>query len=763
MSWTPGDTGYEPRGAPGPRTLLKRLREIMAAQTAPQARLNDLVTSIATNMVANVCSIYVRRADDMLELFATQGLNPGAVHNTRLSMEEGLVGWVARHRRHLNVSDAKAHEAFAYREETDEDPYNAFLGIPIIRSGQVLGVLVIQSAAQRRFSDEEVDVAQTVATVLAEIVSSGGLLEEQDRRDVQALLHKPESAHGTAIVPGIAQGVVVRREPEVRAHPTFATDVAAEKLRLNDAVASVQRSVDDMIAADKSLFGASKEVLEVFRLFAYDKGWVRRLDEKVLSGLTAETAVEQVQEENRKRMRSVSDPYLRERLHDLDDLSRRLLRALDGEQQELGDLPEGAILLAETLGPVELLEFGASVLRGLVLGDGAATSHAAIVARALDIPMISGVHEIVDKAATGDVIALDGSTGEVHLRPPETVLKAFRDRGQLRTKTLARYEALKDAPTVTKDGVAVDLQMNAGLLLDMTHMDETGVKSVGLFRTELQFLLGRSLPTAADQQAFYTSVMDAAATRTVVFRTADIGSDKRAGYMKGPHEANPAMGWRGLRVSIDREGLMRTQMRALLAAAGDRPLHIMLPLVTTVGEVRQAKSVIAKEMVRHERHVGALPPKVEIGAMIEIPSAAWDARAIAQECDFLSIGGNDLAQFFFAADRETDEVSGRYDPLMPSFLTFLERTIREGKAGGASVGYCGEQAADPLMALALLAVGIDRLSVAASAIGPLREMIRSVNFEDLRENMAGMFAGGGGSLRLQLRAYADQVGIVLPK
>ena len=762
MSWTPGDTGFTPRGAPGPRTLIRRLREIMAAETAPQARLDALVKSIATNIVADVCSIYVRRTDDVLELFATEGLNPEAVHATRMTMSEGLVGWVARHRQMINLSDAKAHEAFSYRAETGEDPYNSFLGIPIIRSGQVLGVLVIQSVAQKGFSEDEVDGAQTVATVLAEIVSGGELLEEQDAQDVEALLHKPEHAVGTPIVPGVAMGKVVLREPEAKAHPTFAKDVAAERLRLADAIASVQKSVDDMIAADRSLFGASKEVLEVFRLFAYDKGWVRRLEEKVLAGLSAETAVEQVQEENRKRMQRVSDPYLRERLHDLDDLSRRLMRTLGGEAGDGIAVPAGAILLADSLGPVELLEYSASALGGLVLGDVSATSHAAIVARALELPMVSGVREIIEKAATGDEIALDGATGEVHLRPPGTVITAFEDKAQLRSRALARYDALKDEPAVTKDGVAVDLQMNAGLLLDMAHLEETGAKSVGLFRTELQFLLGRSLPSKADQEAFYAQVLDAAEGRPVYFRTADIGSDKRANYMRGPREANPAMGWRGLRMSLDRPGLMRTQIRALIAAAGIRPLHIMLPLVTTVEEVRLAKAEIQKEMDRHEKHVGPLPEDIQIGVMIEIPSAAWDARAMAAEADFLSIGGNDLAQFFFAADRETDEVSSRYDPLSPTFLSFLERIIREGQQGGAKVGYCGEQAADPLMTLSLLALGIDRLSVAASAIGPLKEMIRSVSFHELRDALAGMITKGGTSLREDLIIYARQAGIVLP-
>ncbi|WOI54144.1 phosphoenolpyruvate--protein phosphotransferase [Parvularcula sp. LCG005] len=753
------DTGYEPRMRSTPRSLLKRIREVMAEETAPQARLDKLVSSIAANMVADVCSIYVRRSDDVLELFATEGLNRSAVHNTRMGINEGLVGWVATHRRSIKLRDAKTHEAFSYREETGEDPYNAFLGVPIIRSGQVLGVLVVQNAAFRDFSEEEVDVAQTVATILAEIVSTGELLEERDRQDVEALLHKPDHAMGTPIVAGIALGIVVRRDPVIRAHPTFGSNVAEEKSRLEEAVASVRKSVDDMVASDKAQIGPSKEVLEVFRLFAYDKGWVRRLEEKVLSGLSAETAVEQVQKENRARMRQVTDPYLRERFHDLDDLSRRLMRALSGETAD-AQLPEGAVLLADSLGPAELLELDSSKLRGLVLAEAATTSHAAIVARSMGVPMVAGVQDLVDKAAPGDTIVLDGGTGEVHLRPSADVLESFDARAQLRSQALARFNAEKDAPSITADGVPVELQMNAGLLLDMAQLKNTGAKSVGLFRTELQFLLGRGLPTAAAQEALYSQVLDAAEGRPVIFRTADIGSDKRAGYMDIPQEANPAMGWRGLRMTMDREGLMRTQIRALLSAASGRDLHFMLPLVTTASEIELAKGIIQKEVARHQKRA-PLPTNISMGAMIEIPSAAWDAKNIAAACDFVSIGGNDLAQFFFAADRETELVSSRYDPLLPSFLSFLRETIRSVKSVGVPIGYCGEQAADPYMAMCLIAFGVDRLSVSAGGVGPLKGMIRSLDVGKFGEFLDPLLEQGGASLRPALVDYARKAGLDL--
>ncbi|MGV6818937.1 MAG: phosphoenolpyruvate--protein phosphotransferase [Parvularcula sp.] len=757
---TDRDTGYEPRPYSGPRALLKRMREIMAEDNSPQERLDKLVQAVALNMVADVCSIYVRRSDDTLELFATEGLKREAVHRTRLALDEGLVGWVARNRRPIKLREATTHEAFVYKPETGEDPYNAFLGVPVIRSGQVLGVLVVQNKTRRVFTIEETEVAQTVATVLGEVFSAGNVLEEQDTKTVEALLHKSEFAAGIGIVPGIVRGTAYCLLPTSSVHPTLAGSIAEEQRRLADALADMRKSVDEMVSSDVELADASREILEVFRLFAYDRGWARKLEEKVLSGLTAESAVEQTRDENRQRMRNVADPYLRQRLHDLEDLSRRLLRALSGQEgPEI--LPTDAVILTNMMGPADVLELRHSNARGLVLSEAATVSHAVIVARSLGLPVVAGVPEIVEKAVTGDVVLLDGASGEVHLRPPEAVVEAFAGRASLRNKVLARYAAHKDEPALTRDGTEIDLNLNAGLLMDLPGLEQTGAKGVGLFRTELQFLLGGSLPTAAEQEEHYRNVMDAAGGKPVVFRTADIGSDKRAGYMEQIHEGNPAMGWRGLRMAIDREGIMRTQIRALLAAADTRPLSVMLPLVTTAHEFGVAREIIQKEIDRHEKHVGPLPEDIRIGAMIEIPSAAWEAKRLAELSDFISIGGNDLAQFFFAADRDTDRVARRYDSLTPSFLQILERINEQVSEADTPVTYCGEQAADPLFSLALIALGMRSISVSASAVGPLKAMIGSVDLGHLAAAMGAMVKKPVETLRPQLSAYAIEQGVEL--
>lgn len=746
-----------PRMAPTPRVLLRQLREVMAEESDAQTRLDHLVEAIARNMVADVSSIYVRRADDRLELFATEGLKRDAVHNTRLAWNEGLVGLVARTGRPINLRRASQHPEFSFRPETGEEMLNAFLGVPIIRSGKVIGVLTIQNKTTRAYAEDEIEAAQMVATVLAEIISSERFLSEREVAEVEELVQRPEYAVGTAIVPGIARGRAYLLTPKRTSGAIFAKDLAGEKRRLGDALTELQKSVDDMMARDRALSQISREVLEVYRLFAYDRGWARRLEEKIMAGLTAEAAVEQVQAENRSQMRAAADPYLRERMHDLDDLSRRLLRMLRGETG-VYELTDGAVVMAETLGPAELLEMDRSKLSGLVLAEASSNSHAAIVARSLRVPMISGVPEIIDRANEGDDIIIDGGSAEVFLRPTADEIASFEEKARIRSEQLLTFQAHRDQPATTRDGHPIRIEMNAGLLMDMGLIHEVGAAGVGLFRTELQFLVGRTLPSVREQMETYSSVLDAANGTRVVFRTADIGSDKRAGYMHGPLEANPAMGWRGLRMAIDREGLLRMQMRALIAAARGRPLSVLLPLVTVPEEIVEARAIIDKELQRTEKKGEPLPSSLEVGAMIEIPSAAWDTRSIARHADFLSIGGNDLAQFFFAADRENHLVSARYDYLCTAFVGFLRHALREARTEGVPISYCGEQAADPLMALALLGVGFDQLSVGASAVMPLKEMVLGIDRGDLGRRVEALIDDRGGEpLRQRMKQLADEL------
>lgn len=715
-------------GEQGITVLLKRMRDAVAHDASAQDRLDLLTKVIASHVVADVCSIYLRRPDDQLELYSTEGLNREAVHKTRLQWGEGLVGIVAERHSPLVTAEAPKHPAFAYRPETGEDPLQSFLGVPLIRSGKTLGVLVVQNRAARQYTHEEIEAVQAVATLLAEIAASGELLSREETEAVGAMLHGPEKLKGFGIVSGVAIGKAVFLQPPTPKHNVFARNPAAEAARLEEGLNDLRRSVDEMLATNASLSGVSREVLETYRLFAYDRGWKDRLRTAVFSGLTAESAVEQIKTENRARLMQSRDPYLRERLHDLDDLSNRLLRHLAGDKN-VGQRPlyDETILFARTMGPAELLEYDSKRLKGLVLGEVSATSHVAIVARALKIPMVTGAPDAMELAEQGDQAVIDGDVGEIYIRPSADVVETYRTKRVRYHELEALYAQEKTLPSVTKDGVEIEIFINAGLALDMPFLEQTGAVGVGLFRTELQFLIGSQLPGAASQEALYREALDLADGKPVIFRTADIGGDKTAPYMNHGDEENPAMGWRGVRMAVDRPGIIRPQLRALLAAAAGRDLWVMFPFVTLPGEVDEIRELLDREIDRAQRHGRELPASIKVGAMIETPASAWRANLIAEKVDFLSVGGNDLAQFYFAADRDSERVQRRYDPMNGGFLTFLKDAVDKVSRTGTPLSYCGEQTADPVTAAALIGVGVRQFSVPASFVGPFRRLVRSLD------------------------------------
>jgi phosphotransferase system enzyme I (PtsP) len=745
----------------GPRGLLRRLREIMAEQASAQTRLDKLVMVIAANMVAEVCSIYLRRAGNALELFATEGLNPSAVHRTRLKAGEGLVGLVVETAEPVNLSDAPTHPRFAYRPETGEDPYRSFLGVPIVRGGQVYGVLTVQNRAARQYDEEEVEALQTVSMVLAEVVAHGALFDIAELDEPELRSDRPRTYRGDGLSDGVAVGHVVLHEPRVRVDRLIADDPQAELKRLEDALDGLRVSVDAMLdSSELDLTGESREVIEAYRLFAQDQGWQQRLKDAVHTGLTAEAAVERVQDELRLRVNRVGDPFLRERLHDLEDLARRLQRHLKGDGAA-DELPPETILLARSMGPAELLDYGRDRLTALVLEDAASTSHVAIVARALGVPLVGNVEGIADMARPGDAIVIDGESGEIHLRPPPEIVSAFRARQAVRAQRVAEIAAVRDLPAVTKDGVQIRLMMNAGLLIDMPHMKETGADGVGLFRTELQFMIGETMPRLADQIEFYKQIIEAAGDKPVVFRTLDLGGDKVLPYGRQEREENPALGWRAIRIALDRPALLRYQVRALLAASAGKVLRILLPMVSNVAEFNLARALIDRELERGRLLELPLPKQTLVGSMLEVPALMFMLPQILRSADFVSVGSNDLLQFMFAVDRTNPRVAKRYDALNPASLTLIRQIVKSAGEAGGDVSLCGEMAGRPLEAMALIGVGLRTLSMQPANIGPVKMMVRSMDTREVSQFVDKLCGRTDHSLRTRLAAFAAERGIVL--
>ena len=741
----------------GPRLLLRRLREISAESVSAQTRLDKIVIQIAANMVAEVCSVYVLRADQRLELYATEGLNREAVHLTTMHTGEGLVGLIAKSAEPLALSEAQDHPAFSYKPETGEEAYHSFLGVPILRGGNTLGVLVVQNKVRRVYSEEEIEALQTTAMLLAELIASGELQAIQDPRDLA--LYRPASLKGAPIVEGIGLGHVLLHEPRVVVKQLIAEDISGELARLEQAIDAMRITIDELVAhGDRMGAGEHRDVLETVRMVANDRGWVRRLQEAVMSGLTAEAAVERVQNDARARMQRQTDPYLRDRLHDLDDIANRLLHQLTGQSYvaDRSSMPDNAIIVARTMGPAALLDYDPKRLRGLVLEEGGPTSHVAIVARALGIPAVGPVSGIIDIVDTGDPIIIDGSTGEAHVRPQPDVQSAYAEKARLRARRQEQYARLREVPAITKDGVEIKLHMNAGLAIDMPHLAETGAGSIGLFRTELQFMLAPRFPRMEEQRRFYKDVLDAAPDQPVTFRTLDIGSDKILPYMIKIEEENPALGWRAIRIGLDRPALLRMQIRAMLKAGAGRDLRVMFPMIANVAEFEEAKKIALGELDHIKKWKYPPPSALHLGAMIEVPSILWEIDLIAQRADFLSVGSNDLVQYMYAADRDNTRVSKRYDNLSPPVLRALERVVHAGLRANTPVTLCGEMGGRPLEALALIALGYRSLSMSPASIGPVKSMILNLNLDEAQIYLATLLASDDGapSVRERLRDFA---------
>jgi len=721
----------------GPRVLLKRLRELMAEPLEPQERLDRIVRQIASNMVAEVCSVYVLRSDGVLELYATEGLNREAVHLAELKMGQGLVGTIAASAAPLNLSDAQSHPAFRYLPETGEEIYHSFLGVPILRAGRSLGVLVVQNKASRNYRDEELEALETTAMVLAEMIATGEL-KKLTKPGLELDLTRSVTIDGDTYNEGIGLGYVVLHEPRIVVTNLLNDDADKEIRRLAEALGSLRISIDDLLSQrDVSMEGEHREVLETYRMFAHDQGWVRKLEEAIRNGLTAEAAVEKVQSDTKARMMRLTDPYLRERMHDFEDLANRLLRQLTGYTgRTSGDgFPGDAIILARAMGAAELLDYPRANVRGLVLEEGAVTSHVVIVARAMGIPVIGQAAGIVALADNGDAVIIDSDGGHVHLRPLPEHQRSYEEKVRFRARRQEQFRALRAVEPLTKDGQRVSLQMNAGLLVDLPQLSESGAEGIGLFRTELQFMIASTLPKAEEQEQFYRNVLKQAAGRSVTFRTLDIGGDKVVPYFRGHEEENPALGWRAIRLSLDRPGLLRTQLRAMLKAAAGMELKLMVPMVTEVSEITAVRELLQKEVQRLSRFGHGLPRKLQFGAMLEVPALLWQLDELMAAVDFVSVGSNDLFQFSMAVDRGNARVSDRFDTLDKPFLRILRDIVRAGERNNTPVTLCGELAGKPISAMALLGIGFRSVSMSPASIGPVKAMLLGLDVGALSKAM----------------------------
>ncbi|MEY4159525.1 MAG: hypothetical protein RLZZ136_146 [Pseudomonadota bacterium] len=746
------------------RTILTGLHKAMASRTTAQAKLNTVAEVIGTGLDSEVCSVYLLR-EGMLELFATRGLSQEAVHVTRMAIGEGLVGTIAGNVETLNLAEATAHPDFSYRPETGEDKFHSFAGVPIVRRERAVGVLCVQHVDPRRYEDVEIEALQTVAMVLSELIANAGLIDEEDARGLGLAQTGPAQLPGLTLVKGLASGIAVYHQPRVTIEHTVAEDTEAERQRVYLAFDKMREQIDRMASqAEFGVGGEHEEVLQTYKMFAYDEGWSRRINEAIDSGLTAEAAIERVQQHTRMRMRKIDDALLADRMHDLEDLANRLLRIVSGQLGTAASkgLRQDAILIARNLGPAELLEYDRRRLKGVILEEGSLTAHVVIVARAMGVPVLGRVQGLRGMVREGDPLLLDCDRGMAIVRPVQAVLDAFDTRFAKNRERQAAYAALRDVEPRTKDGTRITVMMNAGLRDDMPMLGLTGADGIGLFRTEFQFLVSATMPSRERQMRLYREVLDSAGDKPVVFRTVDIGGDKALPYLRHDHsgqEENPAMGWRALRVALEREGLLKAQARALLEAAGGRALHVMFPMVSEPWEFDAAKAVFDKQLLWLKSQKKMLPEAIRYGAMLEVPALAEVLDVLAPKLSFLSIGTNDLTQFLFAADRSNPKLAERYDWVSPAILRFIRRVLKGVEGHNVDVAVCGEMGGRRLEALALLGVGVRRLSITPASIGPVKELVAKIDLTEITAAMDDWLAHPPVDLRAELVAWAAARGI----
>ncbi len=747
------------------RQILTRLHDVMASRNNAQAKLNRVVQIIGEALHSEVCSIYLLR-QGVLELFATRGLNQAAVHVTKLALGEGLVGTIAANMETLNLDQAAAHPDYAYKPETGEELFHSFAGVPIVHRERAVGVVAVQHVEPRLYEEVEIEALQTVAMVLSELIANAGLVDESAPGSSDAFDTSTQRLTGLKLVDGMARGAAVFHQPRVMIEHTVAEDIEAERHRVYSAFDKMREQIDKMASqAEFGTGGEHEEVLATYKMFAYDEGWSRRINEAIDSGLTAEAAIERVQQRTRMRMRQIDDPLLRDRMHDLEDLSNRLLRIVSGQvgtAAQMG-LRQDSILIARNLGPAELLEYDRRRLKGVILEEGSLTAHVIIVARAMGVPVLGRVHDIRHKVRDGDILLLDSSDASVQIRPNTQMLEAFESKLSFTQKRRAAFAALRDKAPISLDGKRITVMINAGLRDDVAHLDLTGADGIGLFRTEFQFLVSATLPQRERQQRLYRDVLDAAGNRPVVFRTVDIGGDKALPYMHADHETeeNPAMGWRALRLAMEREGLMKAQARALIEAAAGRTLHVMFPMVSEPWEFEEARQIFQQQWDHLAKRGAKLPAAVQYGAMLEVPALAETLDLILPHLDFLSIGTNDLTQFLFAADRAHPKLAERYDWLSPAVLRFINRIVQAVSGTPVRLGVCGEMGGKPLEAMALLGLGIERLSITPVGVGPVKAMIHTLDIEKLRTFMPQLLANPPKNPREVLLRWASDNGVEL--
>lgn len=740
--------------------ILKKLRQITETTEKVPQKLADILKNIAAAVQADAATCYVTVDNNYLELFSSYGFAKDASHQLRLRFNEGLIGEIAQTKRSQSLNNVWMHPKFVSRPELEEKDYKSFAGVPIIQWNRTIGVLAVYHVEETQYSEADTELLETIAMFLAEIIVSPAMSEYKKSLSKSRGLSPKERLKGVSLNKGYGIGTAVMHRRRQSVTNIFAEDKDKELRRLQLAHQQMNEDLDNKFNSTKLGIGEHVDILDAYRMFAKDKGWYRKIAANINGGLAAEAAVERAYEDMWNRLSASSDSYLRERLHDLRDVADRLLSYLSGDYRNVKEIDaKDIILVAQTMGPAELMDYDYGRIRGLILEDGTPTMHVAIVAKALNIPVVAKIKGVFAEIQGGQTVAVDGNEGLVYVNPSAMTERDFRKKIAEKEQLAKKLAELRNLPAQTSDGQEIGLYVNVGLPLDFDYIKSTNCDGVGLYRTEIPFMASEFMPDVEKQVSYYKDLMDLCGGKKVIFRSLDVGSDKLLPYWAYGGEANPAIGWRSIRITLDRRAILRKQIKAFLISAAGRELNVMFPMISDLEEFEDAKETLLLELEKEKKRGQPVPAKVNVGLMIEVPSVLFQLDDILPKADFISVGTNDLAQFVFACDRGNPKLLERYDVLSAPFLNVMKLIVDKAAEHQVYCSVCGEMASNPIEALALIGLGYRNLSSSGAAFGKIKGMVRSVDANEVSDYVQSLLKSPRATLRPQLISYAYDHGI----
>ena len=745
--------------------MLKTLRSIIEeVENTPKLvdALSVLVQRVRQALETEACSIFLvdNNSHDFV-LLATDGLNKALINHLRINMHEGLIGLIAEQEKPLNLEDAPSHPRYFHVEGSGEEVFHAFLGVPIINNRRLLGILMIEQREKRSFDEEEEAFLVTIAVQLGDVLARVGLsdlIEKQAHEGTNdnTLLQGLPSGPGI----GIGQAVVIYPLADLDVVPDkIIDDIEEEITKLNDALETVKEEIRMMEKKlSPSLPKAERDLFSAYIRLLDRDSLGKEIIAIISEGHWAQSALKRVIQKRVRQFEAMDDHYLRERASDIRDLGQRVLSHLQQHHRKKLEYPDNTILMGDELSAGDIASVPTGKLKAVISAKGSSNSHVFILTRALGIPAVSGVHNMPLATLDGKTLIVDGHYGHVYVSPTESLLQEFLDLAQAEKLFDENLQSLRELPAETLDGHRIQLLVNAGLAADAGMALAAGSEGVGLFRTEVPFMTRERFPSEEEQRVIYRQVLSAFAPRQVVMRTLDVGGDKPLSYFP-IEEDNPFLGWRGIRISLDHPELFQSQIRAMLEASrGLNNLQILLPMISSVREFDQAKILI--EHAYDEINAQEPLPKPKIGAMIEVPSAIYEARKLAKRADFLSIGSNDLTQYLLAVDRNNARVSSLYDSYHPAVLHSLHQIVRSARLENTPVGICGELAGDPIVTLLLIAMGFTSLSASPNNLLRIKSVIRHFSMAQAKKILSKVMKYEHSSdIRTELESVLDKAGL----